>query len=222
MRRGLGAGLATGVLAASVGAAAPAAATDDTEGLYWDFIGLALPCGTRHIVIEAPPSAWGIRHVAELMDAQLPSLSIHTRQGLTAADRPRALHVRVTVADYGPDGPQYGQAAAPGVGEPSYMQAGYWRIDGPRGVELNTAIDRDPFYSAEDLPQVKKWTAAHEFGHVLGLAHHDLPGIMGGRTTNDHDLGPEEVAAIEDTLQVCPPRRTGVSSWLFGWTRWIK
>lgn len=207
-------GVAATAVVALLGITQATTATAAGDGAYTEFIGAALPCGTRHIVIEAPDRAWGIRDVARQMDAQLPSVRMHYRRGLTADDWPKAVHIQVSIGHYG-DPLVVGYAAAdrtyaePPAPEPPpmYLQAGYWRQDGRRHLWLNEDIESSPFYSQPDvdfdMASVRKWYAAHEFGHTLGLAHHSLPGIMGGRSTDQHDLGPEEVLAIEDTLGAC-------------------
>lgn len=193
--------LAASVLTFSLAALLPAdASTTPSVGKPTDYIGAALPQNTRVIVIEGPDWAWGIRPVARHFDEQLPSLRFHVRRGLTATDYPNALHVVVTRRDFG-DAINVGEAVTPGQG---VREGGFWRFyDEPRGVNLNTDINRRPFYVGLEpdlLLQAKRWVAAHELGHVLGLKHHEWPGIMGGRTVFDTDLSDDEAAAIETTL----------------------
>lgn len=183
-------------------------------GEYAEYIGIGLPCGTKHIVIEAPDQAWGLRSVARRMDEQLPSLRIHARKGLTADDWPNGIHVQVNIGRYG-DPMVVGYAeASPRFADPPatsspipYFRKGYWRVKGRRYMWLNEDIDTSPFYTDPgvqfDMNSVRKWHAAHEFAHTLGLGHHNYPGIMGGRSIDQHDLSSDEAAAIEDTLLSC-------------------
>lgn len=107
------------------------------------------------VQVEAPAEAWGIRKFAREVDPQLPGVRIHTRG--TCEDRPRAVCVRVNVADFG---------ATPWLG-----QAHVGSQD--RAVDLNTHYGNT--YAAHHYA-----AAAHELTHALGLGHHAKRGVVGG------------------------------------------
>lgn len=168
-------------------APAPAqAAASDAEPLARVVYPLAPTHGKGTITkvqIEGSADDWGLRQFAASVDAQFAGLKVRTWG--TCAQRPTWACVTVTTGVWD-DAQQLevsrGHTAFLGLTD----YTGYNR----RAVYLNA------FY-LDGRFQINQYAvAAHEFGHVLGLNHHQQDGVCGA-VPDVTTLGAAEVAVLE-------------------------
>lgn len=123
----------------------------------------AAPSGDTVIQLEAPGRSWGLRPLAQSIDASIDGLTIKTNG--TCASDPTAICVRV-VFDYWSAEEQ----AAITYGESSTW-GGVCICDDPSSRVIY--VNRRTTYAGPERAQV----TAHEFGHALGLGHHRSEGL---------------------------------------------
>lgn len=146
--------------------------------------------GEAIIQLEAPPRAWGIRQSARLMDEQVPGLTIHTTG--TCAANPTAVCVRVEIGSYNP-----AQQMTLG-GVPSWRGICYCEAVGTRTIYLNRWRKANWLLPRDD----KIAAAQHEFGHALGLGHHDSEGVMSWDHVDGGGLSVGEAAVLTEWFSV--------------------
>lgn len=133
------------------------------------------------VQLNAPAKSWKIRHAARAMDAQLPNVTVRTSGDCATAD----VCVTVAVGWWGP-------ADMLRISEgyvPSWAGLTTYPTSHERFIYLNG--DRMHYRTG------RTHVAAHEFGHALGLAHHDEYGVMSSRQNSPEVLSAAEVALIE-------------------------
>lgn len=167
------------------------AAASDAEPLARVVYPLAPTHGKGTITkvqIEGSADDWGLRQFAASVDAQFEGLKVRTWG--TCAERPTWACVTVTTGAWDPT-QQLEIGGTPFMGLTTYP--GY----NHRGVYLNS------FYTPISAYAV----AAHEFGHVLGLNHHQQDGVCGA-VPDVTTLGAAEVQALTPYYGYRPkPRR---------------
>ena len=148
------------VLLGVIIAVRPASASDTDMNVPTPEPTLVAPRADVPIVVEAPYWSWGLRHVIRNIDSQI-DLDIIYRRGATCEAYPERRCLTVTFENT-PDARYFGK---------------YWYNDeeGTYAISLNNG--KMPWAQALKVP-----TAAHEFGHFLGFAHHDVDGLMGHST----------------------------------------
>lgn len=132
--------------------------------------------GSVVVQVDAPPGSWQIRRSARAIAAQVDGVTVRTSGDCSTADA----CVRVVVDAFDPPTML---ALSEGVEDRWY---GLTTYPGERVIYLNTTTPR---YDREH-------TAAHEFGHAIGLAHMRSRGLMSTKRSTD-DLHPREVALLE-------------------------
>lgn len=161
--------IAMSIIAGAAPADAVASDATDTPEVLWPIPRPAETSGPITVQLEgAKGHAWGIRKFAHEADKQIPGLRIFIHG--KCSDRPRAMCVHLTVADYG----DTGWGAVTQFTRPEY-----------RDVFMNTYYDYGEFYAE----------ACHEFGHVLGMQHHKMHGVDGGWPNEVH-LSDAELDAL--------------------------
>lgn len=134
------------------------------------------------VQINAGPKTWHIKQAARKMDAVIDGLTIRTSGDCSAADA----CVNVYVDHYDPPemlALSYGQV-------PDWMGLTEFRAGNERVIYLNTYVMNNR--------QHRLHSAAHEFGHILGLEHHTAPGLMS--VTPDQgtlELSADELALLQ-------------------------
>lgn len=114
------------------------------------------------VQINAGPKSWGIRRAARRMDEEVDGLTVRTSGDCATAD----VCVTVRVGHYND-------------ADMMRLSEGY----APAWLGLTvypTARDRIIYLNAANAlaDDTRARTAAHEFGHILGLAHHYGYGLM--------------------------------------------
>lgn len=185
--------LAVGIIAALVATISPASADDYTAEPTIAFPvyrpATAPAAGDTVIQLEAPGRAWGIRKAARAMDAEIPGLTIRTTG--TCTSDPTAVCVRVEIGTYVPER----QAAMSGLPGAQWTGLCYCAPTGPRVIYLNRYRQKGWLLGREK----KVDSATHEFGHALGLGHHESEGVTStGNPSVDGQLSAAEVAVLTD------------------------
>lgn len=168
-------------LALLVGLPAPAHA-DETAPAPFVEPQVVAPLYTTEVVVQAPRRSWGIRRAAREFDRSVPGVKIHAGRKDRCRDFPGATCVRVRIGKF-TVARQHALALRPieWTGLATYPT---WN---ERVVYLNTRYIH--------LHPSRYAVAAHEFAHVLGLNHHDRPGVV-GRTPDVEHLSPKEKRAL--------------------------
>lgn len=162
----VGIGVASAPIASASGAVPPWEPSID-QPVYRTTADVA---GDAVIQIEAPGRSWGMRELAKSIDAQVDGLTIRTT-GSCAAN-PTAVCVHVEIGSYSPE-----QQMAM-----SYGTRSAWgglcvcHVNEQRNIYLNRVTT---------FPETRRQVAAHEFGHALGLAHHQSKGLTSDRRPSE-------------------------------------
>ena len=133
------------------------------------------------VQVNAPAKSWQVRRAARAMDAQLPNVVVRTSGDCATAD----VCVTVTVGWWGPED----MLRLSDGYVPSWAGLTTYPTTRERFIYLNG----DGVHNRIGRTHV----AAHEFGHALGLAHHDEYGVMSSRQNSPNILSAPEVALIE-------------------------
>lgn len=140
------------------------------------------PLYTTQVVVQAPRNSWGLRQAARDFERFVPGVEIVAKPGARCKNYPGATCVRVQIGDFSVER-QHRLALQP-VEWTGLATFPAWN---ERVVYLNTrTIHLHPSRYA---------VAAHEFAHVLGLNHHDRPGVVGATPDVEH-LSPVEKSAL--------------------------
>jgi hypothetical protein len=165
------------------GGMAPAAADEqpwdaETPSLYHPPTRSATSAGDVIVQLDAPAGSWSIRRSARRLDAQVDGVSVRMGGDCSTAD----LCVSVQVGWY--------DSATMLELSRGYLTAWGaltdWPTERTSVIYLNAAVAKGRTY--------RRYAAAHEFGHVLGLGHHAQPGLMSGP---DRLLSEAEVEVLE-------------------------
>lgn len=118
------------------------------------------------VQIEGSSDDWGLRQFASSMDVRYPGLKVRTYG--TCAQRPSWACVTVTTGNWDPD-----QQMQVSRGYTHFLGLTDYPGYNHRAVYLNA------YYLTPEYDVNAYAVAAHEFGHVLGLNHHQQDGICG-------------------------------------------
>lgn len=140
------------------------------------------------IQLEVPLEAshWRFVRAVKHMDGQLPGITVRTYG--TCAENPAVYCVQVKVGSYNrTEQIQVAGYDVEWIGVCTFPDMAHLRV-----VYLNT------FYGRHESGRLRQQVSAHEFGHVLGLSHHEGPGVTG---TGAVVLSPTEVAVLQEAYQ---------------------
>lgn len=155
----------------------PATASEPVQpAVVYPLVQKETDLGVHTLIVEAPAQAWGLRKIAADYDRRLAGVDIWARRGISCL--PTVSCLRVQVADFG-------EAFDCGDGNVRPYAGCVWvtGTDEPWTMYLNAHYPK------------RKAVTCHEFGHALGLGHHDMPGCVGLGATSPSDL---EIAVLEE------------------------